>query len=123
MQTYVAEIEGRAIMAFRARNNEQAQVWVASEESIRSDLVALESQGRPLWDGKTELVVRAATIPEQAAWRKKSVELTEQDADHDPDDALVFLIPVTGPTPGRTSRTSSSVIPGGDFGALQARCD
>jgi hypothetical protein len=94
MQTYVAEIEGRAIMAFRARNEEQAQVWVANEESIRSDLLALESQGRRLWDGKTELVVRAATIPEQAAWRKKSVELTEQDADHHPDGALVFLVPV-----------------------------
>jgi hypothetical protein len=41
--------------------------------------------------------VRAATFAEKAAWRRKSVELSEEDADHDPDDTLVFLVPVTEP--------------------------
>jgi hypothetical protein len=120
MQTYVAEIEGRAIMAFRARNNEQAQVWVASEESIRSDLVALESQGRPLWDGKTELVVRAASTLSKQRGEKRASNLPNKTRITT---RSCFCVPVTDPSPGRTSRTSPSVIPGGDFGTLQAGCD
>lgn len=98
MQTYVAEIDGRAVIAFRASNDAEAQMWLYTKEAVRSDLAVLQNEGRPLWDGETPIVVRAATFAEKAAWRRKSVELSEEDADHDPDDTLVFLVPVSDPT-------------------------
>ena len=102
MNTYVAEIDGRAVIAFRAENEEEAQAWLECDhddaKAVRADLMVLESEGRPVWDGEVEIVARPATIAEQAAWRSKSVELGEEYDDHDPDDTLVFLVPVTDPT-------------------------
>ena len=99
MQTYVAEIEGRAVIAFRAENEGEAQMWIDNEEGVRAELKVLENEGRPLWDGTAKISVRAATVAEQLAIIKKmSVELSEQDGDHKPADTLVFLVPVVDPT-------------------------
>jgi hypothetical protein len=75
MQTYVAEIDGRAVIAFRASSAAEAQIWLENNKAVRADLAAPENGGRPLWDGKAEIVARAATFEEMAAWRRKSVEL------------------------------------------------
>lgn len=72
-------------------------MWLDAEEAVRADLAVLENEGHPLWDRKTNIVVRAATIAEQAAWRSKSVELSEDEDDHDPDDTVAFLVSVKGP--------------------------
>ena len=50
MQTYVAEVAGRAVIAFRAKDEIEAQKWIDTEEDVRSDLAVLENEGRPLWD-------------------------------------------------------------------------
>jgi hypothetical protein len=97
VQTYVAEVAGRAVIAFRAKDEIEAQKWIDTEKAVRSDLAVLENEGRPLWDGETPIVVRAATFAEKAAWRRKSVEASEEEDDHDPDDTLAFLVPVTRP--------------------------
>ena len=98
MQTYVAEIDGRAVIAFRASNDAEAQMWLYTKEAVRSDLAVLQNEGRPLWDGETPIVVRAATFAEKAAWRRKSVELSEEEGDYNPNDTLAFLVPITDPT-------------------------
>ena len=98
MQTYVAEIDGRAVIAFRASSAAEAQIWLENNKAVRADLAASENGGPPLWDGKAEIVARAATFEKMAAWRRKSVEMTEEDDDHNADDALLFFVPVTGPT-------------------------
>jgi hypothetical protein len=72
-------------------------MWLDAEEAVRADLAVLENERHPLWDRKTNIVVRAATIAEQAAWRSKSVELSEDEDDHDPDDTVAFLVSVKGP--------------------------
>jgi hypothetical protein len=86
MQTYVAEVAGRAVIAFRAKDEIEAQEWIDTEEAVRSDLTVLENEGRPLWDGETPIVVRAATFAEKAAWTRKSVELSEEEGDYNPND-------------------------------------
>ena len=98
MQTYVAEIDGSAVIAFRASNDAEAQMWLYTKEAVRSDLAVLQNEGRPLWDGETPIVVRAATFAEKAAWTRKSVELSEEEGDYNPNDTLAFLVPITDPT-------------------------
>ena len=48
--------------------------------------------------GKTPIVVRAATFAEKAAWTRKSVELSEEEGDYNPNDTLAFPVPITDPT-------------------------
>ena len=98
MQTYVAEIEGRAVMSFRAENECEAQLWINSEEEVRAELKVLENEGRPLWNGRAIISVRAATVAEQLARMKLSVELSQDDGHHKTADTLVFLVPVADPT-------------------------
>ena len=94
MQTYVAEIYGRAVMAFRAKNGLEAQNWLDTAQIVRAELMVLQSEGKPLWDGRMEIIARAATLAEKAAYRRKSVEKSFADEDHNPDDALALLVPV-----------------------------
>jgi len=76
MQTYVAEIDGRAVMAFRAKNGLEAQNWLDTAQTVRAELMVLQSEGKPLWDGRMEIIARAATLAEKAAYRRKSVEMS-----------------------------------------------
>jgi hypothetical protein len=94
MQTYVAEIDGRAVMAFRAKNGLKAQNWLDTAQTVRAELMVLQSEGKPLWDGRMEIIARAATLAEKAAYRRKSVEMSFADEGHNPDDALALLVPV-----------------------------
>jgi hypothetical protein len=98
MQTYVAEIDGRAVLSFRAENEREAQMWIDSEEEVRAELKVLENEGRRLWDGKAKISVRAATVAEQLARMKLSVEVSQEDGHHETADTLVFLVPVADPT-------------------------
>ena len=54
MAVYVAEIDGRAVVAFNAENDLEAQV-VIEDEIFQNDLAVLESSGRPIWDGEAEI--------------------------------------------------------------------
>ena len=97
MKTYVAEIDGRAVLAFRAESEREADAWFNSSEAIRDDPAVLENEGRPLWDGESEIAVRYATNGETALWRQRAAELSEEDG-APLDDVIVFLLPVTDPT-------------------------
>jgi hypothetical protein len=66
--------------------------------------MVLQSEGKPLWDGRMEIIARAATLAEKAAYRSKSVEMSFADEDHNPDDALALLVPVKEAT--KMTRTS-----------------
>jgi hypothetical protein len=54
MTVYVAEIDGRAIAAFNAENEIQAE-GRASSKAFRGDLTVLENEGQPLWNGADEI--------------------------------------------------------------------
>ena len=54
MNTYVAVIDGKAVLAFRAVDDDQARAIIDDQEgSMRSDLkVLVGTDGKPLWDGE-----------------------------------------------------------------------
>jgi hypothetical protein len=100
MTIFVAEIAGRAIAAFHVETPVDARHF-GDEELFRADLMVLESGGRPLWDGKSEIRVREAHEEEADAWRSSRArailagDILSTDID---DDWLTYLVPVSDPT-------------------------
>ena len=68
MAIYVAEIKGRGIVAFHADTGPHAELFVR-DPAFCDDLMVLASNGLPLWDGMTSILVRQARPDEEAKWR------------------------------------------------------
>jgi hypothetical protein len=108
MKTYVAEIQGEAIVAFRAMDDDDAHDIVNDEDSdLRQSLDessgVVRADGSPLWDGKSEIIARPATDAEDESWRNaRDAEIADADEgepiqseiEDDFDDFSVYLIPV-----------------------------
>ena len=99
MNTHVAIIGGKAILTFRAVDDDQARAMIDDQEgSMRSDLkVLVDTDGKPLWDGKSAIQVREATAAEHAEWKRshdKAISDGEIDLDarNDPDEWNVYLM-------------------------------
>ena len=98
MNTYVALIAAKAVLAFRAVDDDQARAMIDDQEgSMRSDLrVLVGTDGKPLWDGKSAIQVREATTAQHAEW-KQSRDLAisdgeiDLDAGNNPDEWNVYL--------------------------------
>jgi hypothetical protein len=94
---FTLEIGGRAVMAFTAEDRMWAEKLI-EEETFRSDLTVYEHEGRPLWDGRTDLFLREAFGDEverfQAA-RSRAIRSGEME---DGEDFVTFLVAVTDPT-------------------------
>ena len=97
MTIFVAEINGKGIVAFSRPSPEDALIW-ADDEDFRSDLTFLEGQDcRPLWDGLAEIFVREANPEEAERWTASFTKaMHDGDAD-DADDWVIYLVPVTEP--------------------------
>lgn len=106
MQTYVVSIGGKAVLAFRAEDDEQARE-VAHSTSIQSDLRTLtDTDGKSLWDGKADIQVLRASAAHDAEWqqsRDQAIRDGEIDlnAGQDPDDWEVYFLEVRGTTKGQ----------------------
>jgi|SRR6187200_3405441 hypothetical protein len=89
MTVYVAEISGRGIAAFNAVNDAGAESYLANKEFLHH-LIVFQNQGRPLWDGISEIRMRSASREEMETWQSRKT----------PDDEIpfVFLIPVVDPS-------------------------
>ena len=61
MQTYIAEIDGRAIFAFRAVDDVNAQAWLDIHAVMRHTLETLHSGGRRIWNGQAQITARRAS--------------------------------------------------------------
>jgi hypothetical protein len=97
MTVYVAQINGRAIAAFNAENEIQAEVR-ATSKPFRADLTVLKNEGHPLWNGKDEIFIRKAFPAEEAQFDAPQARaIKDKEIDED-DDWLMFLVPVTDPT-------------------------
>jgi hypothetical protein len=98
MTIYVAEIEGRAIAAFHAETDIEAEEFVDAEW-FRDDLMVLEFEGRPLWNGTSEIYVREAVDDERATWDSSRARgILEGEADKNKKDWLAFLVLIVDPT-------------------------
>ena len=99
MNTYVAIISGKAVLTFRAVDDDQAHAMIDDQEgSMRSDLkVLVDADGKPLWDGKSAIQVREATAAEHAEWKRSRDQAISDgeidlDARNDPDEWNVYLM-------------------------------
>jgi hypothetical protein len=108
METYVAEIDGRAIFAFRSVDDSCAQAWLDIHGLMRRSLARLESGGHAIWNGRSEIVARKATADESAIWRTSSDRVNGEQRIEEPDYVLIWLIPVPAEpqTPGPRQRRS-----------------
>jgi hypothetical protein len=95
MQTYVAEIDGRAIFAFRADNVGCAQAWLDIHAVMRHALETIHSDGRRIWNGRAPIVARKATSAEATIWSGLSDEVAGDDLFQEPDNITVWLIPTS----------------------------
>ena len=95
MQTYVAEIDGRAIFAFRAFDNISAQAWLDIHAVMRHTLETKHSGGRRIWNGSTHILARRASSSEARTWSKLSEEVAGMDPLEKADSVTVWLIPTT----------------------------
>jgi hypothetical protein len=105
MKTYVAEINGEAIMAFRAEDDVGALAFVNEENGdFQLGLYdVVRADGKPLWDGESAISPRLATAAEHDQWLNVRNAETGAAADGkqidpemggDLDDFSVYLIPV-----------------------------
>jgi hypothetical protein len=95
MQTYVAEINGRAIFAFRAFDDGNAQAWLDIHAVMRHTLETLHSGGRRIWNGHAHILARRASAGEAKIWSKTSGNVAEVDPFEDADTITVWLIPTS----------------------------
>ena len=82
---FVLEIEGQAILAFRASTYRQAQE-LGKEDWLKQDLKRMTTGHRPLWDGKALIKVRRAEPAEEAQYGEAKAENAAGDL------PLVFLV-------------------------------
>ena len=92
MHTYVAEIDGRAIFAFRSIDVVCAQAWLDIHTVMRRRLERIESGGLRIWNGHAQILARKANSAEAAAWSELSDEVAESDQAEEPDNITVWLI-------------------------------
>ena len=95
MQTYIAEIDGRAIFAFRAVDDVNAQAWLDIHAVMRHTLETLHSGGRRIWNGQAQITARRASATQATIWSKLSGEAAGSDPFEDADSVTVWLIPTT----------------------------
>ena len=106
MQTYVVIIGGEAAMAFRAEDEDQARD-IVREGTMRSDLHTLAGvDGKPLWDGRSEIEVQEATAAQHAEWEQSRDQAISDgeidiDAGNNPDEWEVYLIDVLQTAKGK----------------------
>jgi hypothetical protein len=92
MQTYVAEIDGLAIFAFRADSDGSAQAWLDVHAVMRHALERIKSDGRCIWNGRAQIVARKANAAEAKTWSQLSDKVV-LDRIEEPDSITVWLIP------------------------------
>lgn len=97
---FTLEINGTALVVTNA-DEDQARELLESED-FKEDLLALTTDGRPLWDGSAALTIRPATADESDAFEDALNDNgyeEEEDEDGETDDGdepidIVFLVEI-----------------------------
>lgn len=64
MHTFVAEVDGKPVIAFQAKNKAAARAFV-ERKSIKTEIRSMTHRGKRIWDRASELTVRAAKPAER----------------------------------------------------------
>ena len=97
MAVYVAEIGGRAVVAFNAANDLEAELEI-EDEIFQNDLAVLESSGRPIWDGEAEIHIREADEDERAKFDSSRAKAIREGEIGEGESWMLYLVPVSVPT-------------------------
>jgi hypothetical protein len=97
MTVYVAEIHGRAVVAFNADNDLEAEREI-EDEIFQNDLAVLESSGRPIWDGEAEIQIREADEDERGKFDSSRAKAILEGEIGERECWKVYLVPVSDPT-------------------------
>jgi hypothetical protein len=96
---YTLDIAGKPVAITDADEAQSRELF--NSDAFKEDIAAMESDGKPLWDGKTPLVVRPSSKEET-----ENFEQALDEGDEDEDDAeddldedevginVLFLVPV-----------------------------
>jgi hypothetical protein len=97
MSVYVVEINGTGVVAFSEKNFSEAKRFVGA--ALESDfLVLATTEGKPLWDGKSELFIRDAFPEEQEKWAaSKAQAVRSEEWKNDEEAWVLFLVPLIDP--------------------------
>jgi hypothetical protein len=95
MKTYVAEINGEAIIAFRAESDDHASAMVNEKDGglqlgLNGFSGLRRADGSVLWNGETEIKARRATDAEH----ERLCKARDAEADGDADNFSIYLVPV-----------------------------
>jgi hypothetical protein len=96
MPIFTLENRGRPLAVFASGNMEEAEEFL-DEEWLHGDLMVVEHDGEPLWDGESPLIVRYANGMEAQTWTRSATSSGNK-GDDPPEDFLVWLVDVTDPT-------------------------
>jgi hypothetical protein len=93
---FTLEISGKPVAVTNASEDEARELFDSG--AFKEDLMTLESEGAPLWDGYASLSVRPANPDEIAAFEGAATdEDGEPDSADEPGPMLMFLVDVTDP--------------------------
>ncbi|EIM30138.1 hypothetical protein [Microvirga lotononidis] len=88
---FTLEIDGTAIAITDANGS---LAWeIVNSNAFRQDLMAMTSDGTPLWDGRVPMVIRPAPPQETEAFGAPSLDLDGTDGDED-GVFMIFLVPI-----------------------------
>jgi hypothetical protein len=94
---FAVDVGGRPIAVFNAFSRREAERLIHGKGGLAEEWTALESDGRPVWDGKEKLTLREATPFEYNRWQaSRSKETNFEDEEgllH-----LLYLLAVHDPT-------------------------
>ncbi|WP_210497299.1 hypothetical protein [Microvirga antarctica] len=83
---YILEIAGKAIAITNADQDQAHELFMS--EDFKDDLKSFSSEGKPLWDGSTQLTIRRATDDEIEAFDEAMEDDEEFDDEDDEEDGI-----------------------------------
>lgn len=87
---FTLEIGGKPIAVIDSTEEDARELF--ESEEFKEDLLGLESDGKPLWDGKAKLLVRAANAEEKAEFDEADLE--DEDDLEEGEPIIMFLVTV-----------------------------
>ena len=96
MPVFTLEIAGQPILSMRAVSLREASATTRSP-SFGADLMLLESEGRPLWDGRSPIHLRPADEEELAAFERAFAKAIKAGEAGKNEEWIAFLVPVSVP--------------------------
>ena len=96
MLVFTLEVAGRPVLSMRAPSLRAASVTTGSA-SFGADLMLLENEGRPLWDGRSPTNLRPADEEELAAFERAFAKAIKAGEAGKNEEWIAFLVPVSVP--------------------------